>query len=262
MEEKKASAFDQLLAIMDILRSEGGCPWDREQTRQSLKPYLIEEAYEVFEAIDQGDPEKIKEELGDLLFQVVFHARISRELGEFNMEDILQTILQKMIRRHAHVFGRQKASSSQEALARWEAIKRGEGNHSARRSALDGVPLQLPALLQAHRLQEKASLVGFDWADLPPVIEKVEEEWGELRQAYSQGDRSEMERELGDLLFSVVNLARFLKLSAEDALRKANRRFTQRFHYLEQRLKEEGKDWKETSLAEMDALWEEAKEKL
>lgn len=262
MEEKKTTAFNQLLAIMDILRSEGGCPWDREQTRQSLKPYLIEEAYEVFEAIDEGDPEKIKEELGDLLFQVVFHARISQELREFNMEDILQTLLQKMIRRHAHVFGQQKAATSQEALARWEDIKRGEEKNSTRRSILDGVPSQLPALLQAHRLQEKAALVGFDWADVPPVIEKVEEEWGELRQAYAQGDRSEMERELGDLLFSLVNLARFLKLNAEDALRRASQRFTQRFHYLEQRLKEEGKDWKETSLAEMDALWEEAKEKL
>ncbi|MBI2877367.1 MAG: nucleoside triphosphate pyrophosphohydrolase [Candidatus Tectomicrobia bacterium] len=260
MEGKKASSFERLLAIMATLRSEGGCPWDREQTRQSLKPYLIEEAYEAVEALDQGDPEKIKEELGDVLLQVVFHARISQELEEFDIEDILQALVQKMIRRHAHVFGPQKAANSQEALTRWEAIKRGEKRHLPRHSALDGVPLHLPALLQAQRLQEKASRVGFDWTEVSPVLEKVEEEWREFRQADAQGDRSEMEKELGDLLFSLVNLARFLELNAEESLRKASQRFTQRFHYLEQRLKEAGKGWEETSLAEMDALWEEAKE--
>jgi len=253
----ETKAFAELLAIMKRLRQDGGCPWDREQTRHSLKPFLIEEAYEVIEAIDNGSPEKIKEELGDLLFQIIFHAQISEELGEFNMEDILQTTAKKMIHRHPHVFGQKEIRNAQEVLVQWEQIKQREGE----RSLMEGIPIQLPSLLRAHRLQDRAARVGFDWENPQQVWEKIEEEWEELREAVSKDDPSKTERELGDLLFSLVNLARFLHINPEDALRKTISEFIRRFKYIERELKRTGKTFNQVSLAEMDLLWEEAKAK-
>lgn len=259
MEERNPTSFEKLLSLMDTLRSEKGCPWDRAQTRQSLKPYLVEEAYEVLEAIDRGKPDQIKEELGDLLFQVIFHARISQELGEFDIEDILKTVFQKMVRRHPHIFGQEKATTPREVLIQWEAIKRKETGEPSGRSALEGVPSLLPALLRAYRIQEKASRVGFDWEESGPVLEKVREEWREFDRTLKEGNKELQDWELGDLLFSLVNLARFLELHPEEALRRANERFIQRFDHIERRLAEQGKAPQEASLDEMDALWEEAK---
>lgn len=253
--KQESKAFARLLAIMDRLRGDGGCPWDREQTRHSLKPYLVEEAYEVVEAIDSGEPDKIKEELGDLFFQIIFQAKISEELGEFSIEDIIKTTAEKMIKRHPHVFAQKKVMNAQEVLVQWEGMKQGEN----KRSILEGIPGQLPGLLRAHRLQDRAARVGFDWENTAQVLEKVEEEWGEFEAAFSKGDQAQMEKEFGDLLFSLVNLARFVHINPEDALRKTINEFIRRFQYIEKGLEQEGKAFNEVSLAEMDTLWEEAK---
>src|SRR5574337_1979354 len=233
MAEAGREQFDALVRLMERLRGEGGCPWDREQTRQTLKPCLIEEAYEVVEAIDEGDPKQIMEELGDLLFQVVFHAQVAAERREFTMGQVLSAIADKMVRRHPHVFGDATASTASEVLEQWEELKRKERNTAATVpvSALDGVPRELPALLRAQRLQEKASRVGFDWPEISGVTAKIEEELHELREAVISAAPEEIERELGDVLFSLVNLARFLNLNAEEALRKSIMRFTGRFQW-------------------------------
>jgi len=254
MEER--DPFWRVVKIMEILRGEGGCPWDREQTRESLKPYLIEEAYEVLEAIDEKDPEKLKEELGDLLLQIIFHAQMAKEKGEFDVSQVLQTLAEKLIRRHPHVFGEAMVENAQEVLENWEVIKEQEEGHS---STLGGVPSSLPALLQARRIQDKASRVGFDWSQVEPVWDKVAEEWGEFKDACAQGDRDAMFRELGDLLFAIVNLSRFLGMDAEDALKQCNKRFINRFSYVEKRLREQGQTPQETDLETMDRYWEEAK---
>jgi len=242
---------------MRRLREEGGCPWDRKQTRDSLKPFLIEEAYEVIEAIEEGSAEKIKEELGDLLFQIIFHARIAEELGEFDLEDIINTTVKKMIKRHPHVFGDKQVEDAQEVLMQWEQIKRQENGGSL----MDGIPRHLPGLLRAHRLQERAARVGFDWTDSRQVVEKTEEEWKELKEALKRGDPQLIEKELGDILFSLVNLSRFLQVNPEDALRKSIDEFVRRFQYIERELARQGKSFDEVSLTEMDLLWEEAKGK-
>ncbi len=254
MEEK--DPFWRVVKIMEILRGEGGCPWDREQTKESLKPYLIEEAYEVLEAIDGKDPEALKEELGDLLLQIVFHAQIAKERGEFDMSQVLQFLAEKLIRRHPHVFGEAMVRNAQEVLENWEVIKEQEEGHS---STLGGVPSSLPALLQARRIQDKASRVGFDWSQVEPVWDKVAEEWKEFKEACTQGERDAMFRELGDLLFAIVNLSRFLEIDAEDALKQCNKRFINRFSYVEKRLREQGQTPQGTDLETMDRYWEEAK---
>ncbi len=258
--------FSVLVGIMDRLRGEHGCPWDKEQTPESLKPFLIEEAYEVLEAIDHKNPEKLKEELGDLLFQVLFHARIARERDEFDIQNVLSHTIDKMTRRHPHVFGparksRRKGSrpSSREVLARWEEIKRGERGNRRRRSVLDGVPISLPALMRAHQLQTRASRVGFDWKSKGPVLGKVREEVRELDEAIEQGRTVRIRSEIGDLLFAVVNLSRFMKLDPEEALRRANRRFERRFQSVERQARGAGRNLSEMSLKEMDRLWEQAK---
>ncbi len=256
-EVKEKDPFWKVVEIMDILRGEGGCPWDREQTRESLKPYLIEEAYEVLEAIDQGDPEKLKEELGDLLLQVVFHAQIARERGEFDISQVLEDLAEKLIRRHPHVFGEKRVKDAREVLENWEVIKGKEKNHA---SALSGVPPHLPALLQAMRIQEKASRVGFDWSKVEDVWDKVEEEWREFKEACRKGNKEAMAWELGDLLFALVNLARFLGLDPEDSLRQCNKRFTERFCHIEKSLMDRGLTFQDVDLETMDSLWEEAKE--
>ena len=261
MREPSGERFDALVRIMERLRADGGCPWDREQTRQSLKPFLIEEAYEVVEAIDEEDTEQLLEELGDLLFQVVFHAQVAAERGEFTIGDVLAATADKMVRRHPHVFSDGTASTAGEVLEQWEKLKREERDAVAAvpGSALDGVPKELPALLRAQRLQDKASRAGFDWPEISGVIAKVQEELDELNAAMQGAAPNEIELELGDLLFSLVNMARFLNLSAEDALRKSIGRFSARFRYMEQTIERGGRRLKEASPEEMNSLWEEAK---
>lgn len=251
--------FDRLVEIMERLRGEQGCPWDRKQTRDSLKPYLIEEAYEVLEALEEKDPVKLKEELGDLLYQILFHAQISKEAGEFNIEDILTAGSEKMVRRHPHVFGDKKAEDADEVLRQWEAIKKiekGEG----RKSILEGVPPHLPALLRAHQLQARAARVGFDWEHADQVFSKVIEEMKEFEEAFRAKDRTGMEDELGDLLFALVNIGRFIEVNPEDALRKSISRFISRFRHIEEDIAWQGKEWADVSLEEMEMLWQEAKE--
>lgn len=259
-EPHDGALFDRLVQIMATLRSPIGCPWDRAQDSTSLKPYLLEEAYEVLEAIEEGVPHKVKEELGDLLLQVIFHAQIARERGEFDIYDIVAGVIAKMIRRHPHVFGAAAASSPKEALQNWEEIKRQEKAADQNTSVLDGVPRQLPALLRAQRLQDKAARVGFEWEHVAQVWDKLEEELRELRAAAATQDRAKVEEEVGDVLFSLVNLARFLDVNPDEALHKTTTKFIQRFQYIERELSRQGKTPKQATLAEMDALWEEAKQ--
>jgi len=253
--------FEKLVKIMDRLREPGGCPWDREQSHESLKPHLIEEAYEVIEAIDSGKPEFLREELGDLLFQVVFHARLTKEKGTFNVDDVINGISKKMVDRHPHVFGDGDVKDAKHALTQWEEIKKTEEKNKHRESVLDGIPKTLPALLRAQRIQGRAARVGFDWEHKDQVFEKVEEEMDELRTAFQKGDVKEVEHELGDLLFTLVNLSRFLKINPEDALQKTIRKFMDRFQQIEKEVEKQGRDWKDVSLKEMDELWDRAKER-
>jgi tetrapyrrole methylase family protein/MazG family protein len=251
--------FDELLEIMSALRGEGGCPWDRQQTRESLKPFIIEEAYEVLEAIDEKNPEAIKEELGDLLFQIVFQCQVAKERGEFEMADVITKIGEKMIARHPHVFGDANYKTPAEVLVHWEAQKKREGKQ--RESLLDGVPKTMPSLLRAHRLQDRASRVGFDWEKVEDVLTKLEEELQEFRDALSSKKQGEIEDELGDIFFVLVNISRFVGINPEDALRKTISKFISRFRYIEMVAAEEGKKLSDMTLAEMDALWDEAKKK-
>lgn len=253
-------SIDELAAIMRRLLAPGGCPWDREQTHQSLKPYLIEEAYEVIDAIDSGSDEHLAEELGDVLLQVVFHAAIAERDGRFTLDDVTRGISEKLKRRHPHVFGDVTVDGTGEVLKNWEEIKRREKREKRDDgSVLDGLPRSLPALIRARRIQEKVSRVGFDWPRTEEVLMKVEEELCELKEASLQNDRDAIEEELGDLLFSVANLARFVSLCPEDALRKTIDKFQRRFQYIERELPKHGKKLGEASLEEMDALWEEVK---
>ena len=254
--EKKG--FDRLIEIMSKLRGPGGCPWDAEQTHESLKRYLVEECYEVIEAIDANDPNHLKEELGDLMLQPVFHAAIAEERGEFNIDDVLDAICEKLIRRHPHVFGDETIKTSDEQVENWERIKKAEKGEE-RKSALSGVPPHLPALMKAHKITEKAARVGFDWEHADQVFAKVMEELHEFEETLIQGDQERMEAELGDLLFAIVNLGRFLSLDTEDALRKTISRFTRRFSYIEDTLHGSGTTMQEASLEKMNRLWEEAK---
>jgi tetrapyrrole methylase family protein/MazG family protein len=253
--------FGELVDIMARLRGEGGCPWDREQTHETIKPYLTEETYEVLEAIDEGDAAKLREELGDLLLQIVFHARMAEEAGAFDVRDVIAGISDKLRRRHPHVFGEVKADTAQEVLFNWEQIKQAERRRATgHASALDGVPRELPALLRAHRLQEKASRVGFDWKEAQQVYRKVEEELGELRAAMEAQAPGRTEAEFGDLLFALVNLSRFIAVNPEEALRKTIARFIARFRYIEEALTRRGTSLRDASLEQMDALWGEAKQ--
>jgi MazG family protein len=258
--------FTELVAVMARLRGKRGCPWDKEQTRNSLKPFLLEEAYEVLEAIDEEDPELLKEELGDLLFQVLFHAQIGKERREFGIEDVLKHTIRKMTRRHPHVFGSRgfsrgkgRAATTKDVLARWEKLKQQEKRNRKRDSVLDGVPKPLPALMRAFQLQTRASRVGFDWKEMTPVWDKVLEEMKELEEEIRVGRSGRVQEEFGDLFFALVNLSRFLKLDPEESLRRANDRFTDRFRYMEKRAKRARKFLSGLSPAEMDRLWEDAK---
>ncbi|HAM53098.1 MAG TPA: nucleoside triphosphate pyrophosphohydrolase [Nitrospiraceae bacterium] len=251
--------FEKLIEIMATLRGESGCPWDKEQTRESLKPFLVEETYEVLEAIDEGNPEKIKEELGDLLFQIIFHCQIAKERGEFDIHDVTEKIAQKMIGRHPHVFGNARYETSEEVLKQWEERKREEGK--SRESILEGIPRELPSLLKAHRVQSRASRVGFDWNQVEDVLVKLEEELQEFRRALENKGQKEIEDELGDLFFVLVNISRFVGVNPEDALRKTISKFISRFRYIEMKAAESAKRLSEMTLEEMDALWDEAKKR-
>ncbi|MEW5761846.1 MAG: nucleoside triphosphate pyrophosphohydrolase [Bacillota bacterium] len=245
-----------LVGIMATLRGEHGCPWDREQTHASLKRYLLEETYEVLEAIEAGDMHSLCEELGDLLLQIVFHARIAEEKGSFDLADVLRGIIAKMIRRHPHVFGEERAENAPEVLRRWEKIKEGEKENGG---LLGGLPRALPALVRAERVQQRVAQVGFDWPDCHGAFAKLVEEVEELRAALAGADTARVAAELGDLLFAAVNVARLVGVEAEGALRQTVDRFTRRFAFVEEKLKKRGRRLGEVPLEEMDLLWEEAK---
>ena len=250
------SAFDELVDVMARLRRKNGCPWDREQSHESLKPYIIEETYEVLDAIDRKDDDELREELGDLLLQIVFHAQIAAEQDRFTMDDVAATIVEKLKRRHPHVFGNVEVEDSREVLRNWEEIKKEEGKNSV----LDGVPDGLPALLKAQRVQEKVRRVGFDWESIGGTFDKVREEIGELEKAVEGGDQAGIEDEFGDILFSLVNVARFIDVNAEESLRQTTKKFSHRFRYIENRIEEKGeRPIEKYSLEELDALWDEAK---
>ena len=253
----------RLGAIMERLRSEDGCPWDREQSHRTLRPYVVEEAYEVCEAIDREDWDELRGELGDLGLQIVFHAALARREGRFDIDDVYRGICEKLVRRHPHVFGDVRADDAGTVLKNWEAIKRAEreakGGEEALVSALDGVPKALPALQRAHRLQAKAARVGFDWDDLAPVWSKIHEEIEEVRAEHEAGDAEKLEGELGDLFFALVNLTRFLGIDAEQALHAANGKFDRRFRAMEARLAARGLKMQDLKLPAMDAVWDEIK---
>ncbi len=251
-------ALARLRAIVHRLRAPGGCPWDREQTHESLIPHVLEEAYEVVDAIRSGDPDLLCEELGDLLLQPVLHAEIAAETGRFDLDRMADCLSEKLIRRHPHVFGEAAVADSGEVLTQWDAIKRQEKG-TQKEGHLHGTGAGLPALMRAQKLQKKAARVGFDWPDAAPVFAKIREEANELEQAVASGERGAVEDEIGDLLFSVVNLARKLGVESEAALAAANEKFTRRFHAVEARLAADGKVLGEASLEEMDAVWEEVK---
>lgn len=253
-EDRRLEGLAEILAVMDRLRGEGGCPWDRAQDEKTLRPFLLEETYELLETLDEGDRKKIEEELGDVLFQVVFHARLGQERGEYDLGSVAHGIATKLFRRHPHVFGDAKADGVAGVLATWEQLKKKEG----RKSALDGVPRAMPALLRAQRLQEKAVRTGFDWPDVSGPLAKLDEELKEIKEAVAKGDKKAIADEIGDLLFSVVNVARRLDVNAEDALRGSARKFERRFRTMEKNLAP-GEELKGKPIEELDRLWEAAK---
>jgi len=260
--------FEKLVEIMARLRGPNGCPWDKQQDRNSLKPMLVEETYEVLEAIDNNDPEGLSEELGDLLLHIVFQAQLGKEDGRFDIDKVIEGICEKLIRRHPHVFGDETASSPEEVIKNWEAIKAQEktrklkGRTPEQRSLLEGIPSKLPAIHEAHQIAARAARVGFDWPDIEGVFDKLEEETHELREAMTGPEnsrQSRLEDEVGDILFVIVNLARFLKIDSESALKRANRKFKARFQHMEAKLASAGKSLDGTSIDEMQSLWEQAK---
>ncbi|WP_306013353.1 MULTISPECIES: nucleoside triphosphate pyrophosphohydrolase [unclassified Allomuricauda] len=250
---EQLAAFDRLLTIMDELREQ--CPWDRKQTMQSLRHLTIEETYELGDAILDNDLEEVKKELGDILLHIVFYAKIGSETQDFDIADVANGICEKLINRHPHIYGDVKVENEEEVKQNWENIKLKEG----KKSVLEGVPNGLPSLVKANRIQDKVAGVGFDWEKPEQVFEKLQEELAELQEEVRTQDADKMESEFGDVLFSMVNYARFLKINPENALERTNKKFIKRFQYLEQKAKENGKSMKDMTLAEMDVYWEEAK---
>jgi MazG family protein len=265
--------FEDLVQLMQRLRSPEGCPWDREQTYASLAPMLLEEAYEAFEAVEsarEGHPGELRDELGDLLFQIVFYAQVANEHGDFSIADVTNAIHEKMVRRHPHVFGDTNAADTETVLRNWEAMKQHErrsaGKSERDESLLDGVSAKAPALMEAHQLSTKAARVGFDWEKVEDIFAKLEEEIGELRMAINnhassntEANHTRVREELGDLLFAVTNIARHLKVEPEAALKLTNRKFRRRFGFIEKKLQERGQSFDATTLDQMEALWQEAK---
>lgn len=262
-EEIQRRSFARLHEIVGILRSPEGCPWDREQTHDSIRKNLIEETYEVLETIDEDDPDHMKEELGDLLLQIMLHSQMEEEVGTFTVYDVIQGLNDKLIFRHPHVFGDKAAGNAEEALRNWDGMKaeekRRKGIQPERESALSGVPRDLPALMKAYKLQKKAAKVGFDWDNIEDVLAKIAEELEELRQAIQEGTGEERMLELGDLLFAAVNVARFIDADPEEALTRTNRKFIERFRYIEDSLHKQGRTASDSTLDEMERLWQEAK---
>lgn len=258
-ELKDRYEIEDLLQIMKILRSPEGCPWDRQQTHQSIRSNFIEETYEAIEAIDTQDRELLLEELGDVLLQVVFHAQMEEEANSFTFADVADGICKKLIVRHPHIFSDIVAHTSEEVLRNWDAIKMSTKDQRTQSEAMESVSKALPSLMRSTKIQQKAAKVGFDWPDVQGALDKVSEEFGELNEAISEGNSEHSEEELGDLLFSVVNVARFLKVDSEHALAKACDKFTKRFSGVEQLAKKKGLKLTEASLQELDALWEEIK---
>ena len=259
---KEKYSFNDLLHVMERLRAENGCPWDREQTHESLKIYMIEETYEVLEALDAGDMKKFCNELGDLLLQIVFHAQIAKENNVFDIDDVTTEICQKLISRHTHIFGDAKADSAEQVIENWEAIKKKEKQIKSQAGVLKDVPSNLPALMRSYKVQQKAAQVGFDWDDIEDVFGKVDEEIQELRDVYRSKNVERITDELGDALFALVNLSRFLRIQPELALTGTINKFIGRFEYIEQQSAKEGRKLEDMTLAEMDVLWNEAKVKL
>jgi tetrapyrrole methylase family protein / MazG family protein len=264
--QDRQQSFQELKSIMARLRSPSGCPWDRVQSEDTLKKYLLEEAYEAVEAIEAGTPDELREELGDLLLQILFLSQIAEEKRQFDFFDVARTLAEKLIRRHPHVFPGEhidppQPEDPQGVVKIWGAVKEMEGKYAGRKSVLDGIPLALPALERARRISERASRTGFDWPNIEAVWRKVREELGELKGALKAPPSTAVEEEFGDLLFALVNWGRFKGISGEESLRKATRRFMRRFGYLESALKREGRTPKEAPAAELDRLWEEAKSK-
>jgi MazG family protein len=259
---RAAESIERLQDIMARLRGPDGCPWDREQDLKTLRPYLLEEAYEVLEAIDSGDTREHCEELGDLLLQIVFHAQLAREKGQWELADVADAISEKLVRRHPHVFGDAVVKDAEGVMKQWVELKKEEKKaKGGGKSVLEGVPRELPALARAERLTEKASRIGFDWPSIAGAREKVTEELGELDEALAKGDRAAVEDELGDVFFALVNLARHAKVPPEEALRGTIGRFISRFHFVEAELERRGVAHGKATLEEMDALWIEAKAK-
>jgi len=260
MEQSCEYNLNTLLAIIERLRAPDGCMWDREQNTKSVRRYLIEEAYEVLDAIDEESPDNLKEELGDLLFQILFLVKISEEKGEFTISDVIREISEKMIRRHPHVFGNKIVRNVDEIKTNWNHIKiHEEGKRDKDASLLEGVPRSMPSLRRAQKITEKASKVGFDWKNSDGVIEKVEEELEELKAAIRSKKETHIQDEIGDVIFSLVNVSRFVSVDAEMALRSTIKKFSTRFSFIEAKLKEDGKDVSHVSLEEMDSLWNQSK---
>lgn len=263
-----SKSFDELVAVMAKLRAPGGCPWDHEQTYASLAQYLLEEAYETFDAIQEadqtGDTANLREELGDLLLQVVFHSTIGAERGDFTIDQVAEGVAKKLVLRHPHVFGDKKLARAQDVLDNWDSLKADERAASGkvekpRESILDDVPVHFPALLEGLKLTTKAAKVGFDWENAEQIFEKIDEEIKELQAALRDGEKKDAAEEIGDLLFAVLNLARHLDVEPETALKRTNRKFRSRFKFIENELKREGKKLEAATLDEMDALWNKAK---
>lgn len=252
--DERLVAFERLLNIMDDLRAK--CPWDQKQTMESLRHLTIEETYELSDAILKNDKNEIKKEIGDILLHLVFYSKIGSETNDFNITDVINSLCEKMIFRHPHIYGETKVDNAEEVIQNWEKLKQKEGN----KGALSGVPNSMPSLLKSLRIQDKARAVGFDWDKPEQVWEKVQEELGEFKHEVESGDREKLESEFGDVLFSLINYARYLKINPEDALEKTNKKFISRFNYMEQKIKAQGKALEDSSLEEMDVFWNEAKQ--
>lgn len=252
--QDQLKAFDRLLTIMDELREQ--CPWDRKQTMESLRHLTIEETYELGDAILDNDLEEVKKELGDVLLHIVFYAKIGSETNDFDIADVCHSICDKLISRHPHIYGDVDVKDEAEVKRNWESLKLKEG----KKSVLEGVPKSLPAVVKASRIQEKVAGVGFDWEEPHQALEKLKEEWGELQEEISEDNSKNIEAEFGDVLFSMINYARFLKVNPENALERTNKKFIRRFQYIEKKAKETGKTLQDMSLSEMDVYWNEAKQ--
>ena len=253
------NSLSKLIKITETLMGDDGCPWDKVQTRESLKPYLVEETYEVLEALDGNDPEKIKDELGDLLYQILFHSKISSLKGEFDFRDVIDNLSEKMVRRHPHVFKEGKLNNPDQVIEQWEEIKKKENNKVNQKSILDSIPINLPSLIKAQKLQKKAAKEGFDWEQINDVFDKLDEEIKEFKEAVLKKKNTDIQSEIGDIIFVITNIAKFYKVDAEEALRSTNNKFIKRFQYIEQKIKAKGKTLKDCPLEEMERYWQEAK---